>query len=57
MKMIAEIKVLIDYEDAENTRADLFAACQDLGVSVLESNTRKLTKDEIKDAKNMGIFD
>ena len=51
------VKCLVDQEDAENNRAEIFAACQDLGISVLESDTYESSRDELEMARNIGIID
>ena len=44
-----------DANQGEEARADLFRACQDLSISVLYSEVRKSTKQELADANNIGI--
>ena len=56
---IVEIKCVVPANagEPETSRRELFEACQDLSLSVLESNTRPMTKDEKIEAKNIGIID
>jgi len=59
MYSIIEIKTICngDQTQCEEERASLFAALNDLGVTILESKVRPLTKEEIKQAKVMGIME
>ncbi len=60
MKKAVTITLIVDEhndEAAETARANLFQSAQDLGYSVLHSESRLLTKEEIKDAKTACLWD
>ena len=55
MKTIIITCMAPDANQGEEARANLFRACQDLSISVLYSEVRKSTKQELADANNIGI--
>ena len=55
MKTVVITCMAPDAKQGEEARASLFATCQDLGITVLYSDVRKSTEQEVADARNMGI--
>ncbi len=57
MKKIVYITLVVDESDAEDARAELFDAAQDSSFNVLDSGIRNMTKNEVKDAKVIGLIE
>ena len=57
MKKIVEIRLIVDESKAESARAEMFLGAKEWGYDVLCSDTREMTKTEVKDAQIMGLIE